>query len=208
MRQPRCLPWVDAVITLHIVIGAVGKLADIAGLFPLHAEDLCRVADGCAAVGAGAQTVKCGGQAEYEDRGIAVMIAYFLRPGALPFSTFWSALKEGDDFEQGEGRRNCCDENKGIEQEAHDVADVSHLLKDDLHGQEQESRAGAGLAAEECVACGHNDHAGHDRNDGIADNNDDCVLLDALLLLKVGAVGDRCAHAEGQGEEHLTCRRS
>ena len=25
---------------------------------------------------------------------IAVMIAYFLRPGALPFSTFWSTLKE------------------------------------------------------------------------------------------------------------------
>ena len=43
-------------------------------------------------------------------------------------------------------------------------------------------------------------------NEGIADNNDDCVLLDALLLFQVRAVGDHSAHAEGQGEEHLACR--
>ena len=75
-----------------------------------------------------------------------------------------------------------------------------------LHGLEQQAGAAFGVAIEECVACGHNDHAGHDCNEGIHDDDDDCVLLDLFLLAQVRAVGDYSAHAERQREEHLTCR--
>lgn len=169
----------------------------------LNAKELCGCCKSCTR-STSADTVKSNGQAEDEDDNSSDD-SVLLASGSLTSSNILVNLEGGDNLEQGHGGGNSCDEDETVEQEADDVADVSHVVEYLLHGSEEQTRASAGLAAEECVACGHNDHAGHDSNEGIANDDDNCVLLDALLLLEVGAVGYHSAHAEGQGEEHLTC---
>ena len=171
----------------------------------LNSEQLARSGKPCAICGATAETVKCGGHAEdenedckYESGGSSL--------GSLALCDVGVDLGGGDRLKQGHGGGDCCDENEEVEQEAHEVTDeAAHVVEYHLHGSEEEAGAAGGVAIKECVASGHNDHTCHDSNEGVHDNDDNCVLLDAFLLAQVGAVGDDCAHAEGQGEEHLTC---
>ena len=109
-----------------------------------------------------------------------------------------------DDLQQGDGGGNCGQDDQQVEDNAEDVTHGTHGVKHVLHGDEQQLGAADGALGIQGETGGHDSQAGHQGNEGIADDDDQSVLFNVLLLIQVGAVGDHDTHAQGQGEEHLT----
>lgn len=84
---------------------------------------------------------------------------------------------------------------------------AAHAVQEDLlHGGKQQAGA-LGVVHVKGCAGGQDHHTGQDGEDGVEQGHDDGVLLQALLLVQVGAEGDVDAHGHGQGEEDLPRRR-
>ena len=109
-----------------------------------------------------------------------------------------------NDLQQGDGRGNSCQNHQQVEDDAEDVTHSTHGVEHILHGDEQQLGAANGAVGIQSEAGGHNSQTCHQSDDGIANDDDESVLFQVLLLIQVGAIGDHGAHAQGQGEEHLT----
>ena len=108
-----------------------------------------------------------------------------------------------DDLQQGDGGGNGGEYHQQIEQDAEDGTHGIHAAEHVLHGDEQQLGAAQRAVGVEGEAAGNDAQTGHQSHQRIHDDDEDGVLLQVLLLLQVGAVGDHGAHAQRQGEEHL-----
>ncbi len=72
-----------------------------------------------------------------------------------------------------------------------------------LHGDEQQGGAAQIAGGIQSEAAGQHAQAGHQSHQRVHDHDQQRVLLDVLLLIQIGAVGNHGRHAQGQGEEHL-----
>ena len=104
----------------------------------------------------------------------------------------------GDDgLEQGDGRGDRRDEHEEVEHESDEAAKAAHAQEDVLHGVEQQAGTLVLLHAE--GRAGRENSAGcHDGYQSITGRDYERVLLQVLLLIQVGAVGDYGAHAKRQ----------
>ena len=109
-----------------------------------------------------------------------------------------------DDLQQGDGGGDGGKDHQQVEQDAEDGADGAHLVEHVLHGDKQQLGAAHGACGVQGEAAGHHGQTGHQGDQGVAHHDDQGVLLHVLLLVQIGTVGDHDAHAQRQGEEHLT----
>ena len=117
-------------------------------------------------------------------------------------------VEGGHDLDQRDGGGDGRDENEYVEDEAEDGAEAAHGGEHVLQRYEQQARAGhGGVLAAEGDGRGQDCEGGHDGDQRVGGDDDERVLLDVLLLLKVGAVGDHGAHAQREREEHLPAGR-
>ena len=109
-----------------------------------------------------------------------------------------------DDLQQRDGGGDGGEDHQQVEQQAEHGADGAHLVEHVLHGDEQQLGAADSTGGIQSETTGHNAQAGHQSHHGVHDNDEQRVLFNVFLLVQVGTVGDHGAHAQRQGEEHLT----
>lgn len=100
-----------------------------------------------------------------------------------------------DDLQQGDRRRDGREYDQQVKQQAEQRAH-RHLLKDVLHGDEQQLRAAELARRVERKAPGDDAQTRHQRDQRIHDDDDERIFLEVLLAVEIGAVGDHRAHAE------------
>ena len=108
-----------------------------------------------------------------------------------------NGLQQGD--RGGDGGKH----HQQVEQDAEDGACSAHAVEHVLHGDEQQGGAAQVAGGVQGETAGDHAQTGHQGHQGIHHHDDDGVLLQVLLLIQIGAVGDHSRHTQGQGEEHL-----
>ena len=108
-----------------------------------------------------------------------------------------------NDLQQGDGGGDGGEHHQQVEQDAEDGACAAHAAEHVLHGDEQQLRAAQRAIGVQGEAAGDDAQAGHQGHQRIHGDDEDGIVLDVLLFIQIGAVGDHGTHAQGQGEEHL-----
>ena len=107
-------------------------------------------------------------------------------------------------LQQGDRRGDRRKHHQQVEQDAEDGAQTAHAAEHVLHGDKQQLGAAQRAGGIQGETAGDDAQAGHQRHQRIHDDDENGVFLEVLLLIQIGAVGDHNAHAQRQGEEHLT----
>ena len=115
------------------------------------------------------------------------------------------------DFHQGYCGGDGGENNEQIEDDAEQGAGGTHVVENVLQGDKQETGAaegylgiGSAVCDTVCNGCGDDRKTSHKSNEGIGKDDDAGIFDYVILLFKIRAVGDHCAHCKRQGEEHLT----
>ena len=108
-----------------------------------------------------------------------------------------------DHLQQGDGGGDGGEHHQQVEQDTEEGTHSTHTVKNVLHGDEQQGRAAQRALGVQSETGGQHAQSGHERNQGVHADDQQTVLLDVLLTIQIGTIGDHGAHAQRQREEHL-----
>ena len=134
--------------------------------------------------------------------------------GALRrLARFYALVDEvgSHNLHQGDCGGDSGEDNEQIEDDAEQRTGGTHVVENVLQGDKQETGAaegylgiGSAVCDTVCNGCGDDRKTSHNSNEGIGKDDDAGIFDYVILLFKIRAVGDHCAHCKRQGEEHLT----